>query len=641
MANGRQYGQEEIGFRKRWYEAHAERFESDVKRGAFEDWRPEFREEALKALPIRDRLSRHRDPERFRHEIQRWAMGADVGFKGFTGVMLFNSLVKHTGDLSLLVDLFLDGLAAPDNRAAAARKMDQLTQHIEAIKVGANPNQSSLAFALPYFWALDDPENWPVYWPSSRDFLKSSTGESFTGSPSEVYLHFRDMARELDEDIDRFARVTRWWNNSESHRTAFLDPVLVDRCRFAKDPDTVTPAALEINASALVAISKFLSQALREDVSGAVDLLPRLGKPGLNWRKGRPRADFWADWRVEKLSIGLRLWVNEQGAAIGIIPGKGKPGWIAEAHAAVVQAEVRGFRMLATRGSSFGDDVGLMGTAGSFIYGRWYEPEQLADLDLRSEVVDVATKAKPLLETLVRLRGEDPPPPPPPPPPTDPLAEAEARFRQDTGYPTEADRKHESARREFSRVLQPDNLVTADRPELRKVWAARYGHPGNQSTLNRSLSDADETEYERILKTIEFICWGPGDDAARIDRVLTDDDEYRVVGLGESVILKLLAICHPDRYLCVYPYAGPQGKLKMLRALDLPEPPGDAGPGQRQVMSNDLLKERLDPFFPNDPWGMQEFLYWYIDGSREWDSGDRARWAGSYREGRPGPVDRT
>jgi len=86
-----------------------------------------------------------------------------------------------------------------------------------------------------------------------------------------------------------------------------------------------------------------------------------------------------------------------------------------------------------------------------------------------------------------------------------------------------------------------------------------------------------------------------------------------VKGLGETVIFKLLAICYPDRYLCVYPYSGERGKLRMLRALDLPEPAAGTSRGYKHIDSNNRLWERLAPHFPDDPWGMMCFLYWYID----------------------------
>ena len=51
----------------------------------------------------------------------------------------------------------------------------------------------------------------------------------------------------------------------------------------------------------------------------------------------------------------------------------------------------------------------------------------------------------------------------------------------------------------------------------------------------------------------------------------------------------------------------------MLKALDLPEPPREATRGQKHVESNDQLRQRLDRFFPGDPWGIMCFLYWYLD----------------------------
>ncbi len=411
MANGRQYDKREIEFRKRWYEAHAERFEADLKSGAFSVPLPRFWEEARPALDIRDRLAEHQDVERFRNEITQWS-DSEVAFKGPNGGQLINSLVKHTDDRDELARLLVEGLTAPGDRAGAARKIDALAQHIERIKVGANPNPTNLAFMLAYFWAQEDPEKWPISWPSSRGFLESSTGTKITGSPSERYLRFLDLVEELGQDYARLAQVTRWWADGETHRTAFLDPVLVDRCDYARDPEAIPPEALRMNAAALVGIAKHLSKALANDVSEALDHPTKAATPGPNWRKGHPRADLWTDWRVVG-EIGIRLWINRKGLAIGINPGLvgGRRGWSRDAYEIASQMGVDGFRIMGTRDSKYGDDVGFMGRAGSFIYGRWYEPEQLGDLDLRSEVVEVATEARPLLETLVSLAQGKPPQP--------------------------------------------------------------------------------------------------------------------------------------------------------------------------------------------------------------------------------------
>ena len=58
-----------------------------------------------------------------------------------------------------------------------------------------------------------------------------------------------------------------------------------------------------------------------------------------------------------------------------------------------------------------------------------------------------------------------------------------------------------------------------------------------------------------------YLCWGEEPDAQRIDRML-DDDGLRISGLGESVIMKLLAITHPETYIPVFPYVGHIGGNK-------------------------------------------------------------------------------
>ena len=183
-------------------------------------------------------------------------------------------------------------------------------------------------------------------------------------------------------------------------------------------------------------------------------------------------------------------------------------------------------------------------------------------------------------------------------------------------------------------MLLSENVDTARLSRLRRIWTSReYGYPGMQSHINAVVNAADGTEYRRILKTFDYLCWGDDDDAERIDNVLKDL-VYRVKGLGEAVTLKLLAICHPDRYLCVYPYSRENGKLRMLKALDLPEPPAEATRGHKHVESNNRLRERIEPFFPGDPWGMTCFLYWYL----EWEG--RVTTGGTRGgEPRPDPID--
>ena len=425
MASARSDGDKEIEFRRRWYEAHARRARSDIDRGYHADTMPDFLDNGAEALEIRDRLASSSDLDRFKAEQDAWARQNDVGFKGPIGAMFINSLVnntENTEDRASLTRLLISSLTAPTDRESAAQKMDALVDHVNRIRVGASPAPLSAAFVLSFFWGLEQPREWPTFWPNDRNFIAASTGTTFSGSPTERYIEFFDRVTELDEDCERFAMVSSWWAKK---RPVFLDPVLVDRCAYGRDAQALPPASLRSNAETLVGIATYFRDVLAENVSKVVDHLSKPEGPPLEWKKGRPRSDLWADWRVQGLELALRLWINGRGAAIGIFPGLLRPGWTDEARDVVHQHTVQGFRMMATRNSPHGDDVGFVGRVGSFIYGRWYERDQLADLDLRAEVVDVASAARPLLDALIRRvpgHGSNGPPPPPGPDPIDAAA---------------------------------------------------------------------------------------------------------------------------------------------------------------------------------------------------------------------------
>ena len=441
-------------------------------------------------------------------------------------------------------------------------------------------------------------------------FLEFITGHRLPASPTERGERFAELVAELDVDANRFESVASWWHEK---KPTFLDPVLVDRCAYGYyNPDKVPREIRKTNADALVAIADYLGPALLNVLSDAAGHELKTWKLPLYWvpTTRAPRPDLWVDWRVrgEGLwEIGLRLWISHKGAALGVLPGWIGKGWKPKAEKVIVSTPVDGFRRI-ERGD---DDMGFYGRQGMFFYGCSYGRNELADLNLKAEARRVATAARPVLDALIsRAHGDDPPGTPPA---HDPLAEVVEEFLRDTDYPTAHDEEQRTHQPRFREMLLTENSGTARLSRLRRIWTSReYGYPGMQSHLNGTVNAADGDEYQRILDTFDYLCWGDGDDAERIDNVLKSP-VYKVKGLGEAVSLKLLAICHPDRYLCVYPYSGEQGKLRMLKALDLPEPPREATRGQKHVESNDQLRQRLDRFFPGDPWGIMCFLYWYLD----------------------------
>ena len=400
MANGADAHPKEIEFRRRWYEAHRRQAEAEPDYEEFSAWLPEFRARAAEVFPLRDRLAADGDLDRFRSELRTWAQTSGViGFKGLSGSGFVNTLVKRTDDRAELARLLADGLTAPQDRSAAAAKVGALVEHIERVKAGGHPAPGHVPFLLSFFWGMDKSARWPILWPGTRKFLELMTGQQLPRPPVECYLRFVDWIGELDEDSDRFLVTADWW---EMRSPLILDSVLVDRSAFGGSFDS---AGRLSNAHALLAVAKHFGDALEQEIS---DVLGRQISKKIaprDWVPGHPRGDIWVDWRI-KGSLGLRLWINWRGVAIAVCPDHVRKGWFKKAAAVCRNIDVDGFRMMATRGSSHGDDVGFFGRSGGFVYGRWYEPNQLDGLDLRAEVKEVAESARPVFKALIKAASQ-------------------------------------------------------------------------------------------------------------------------------------------------------------------------------------------------------------------------------------------
>ena len=162
--------------------------------------------------------------------------------------------------------------------------------------------------------------------------------------------------------------------------------------------------------------------------------------------------------------------------------------------------------------------------------------------------------------------------------------------------------------------LRSESLPTLDYETFRRLYNSNvYGGTGPQSILNVTLRDATEAEWERFLMTVDYLLWDQADSIeTRINRVL-DDEDLGFRGFKDSVVMKLLAVCHPDRVLPAFPFTGDHGKARMLKDLGLSVPPLSTPAGQRQIESNDALRQLTEPLFPGDAWAQAQFLYWLLD----------------------------
>lgn len=599
----------ERDFRRRWHRAHIARFEAAAtNKGSWRERR--IAPHAEEARPFLEALRRSRDLGAFQTATDHWVRSFDSGYSGTAGQMIINQINKMSADPDVAVTVLLDALSTPVNLDDAVRKIRLLAGYLQEIRVGAHPSPKRAPFVASYYWGLDDAKAWPVAWPKSSDYMEYCTGISDYDDQGDRYAELYELALQIDGDPLRFEQVAAWWADE---RPVVVDEVLCDRAALregAKDRGD-DPELYRANAYALVMVSQHIGASLEEDVAEAAGRTLKAHKPALMWDGTWPRGDLWVDWRVPgTYGLAVRLWLNGSGLAIGLRPFPDADAGATERAISLVESHgLPGYELLSGGRSLVGKKVGFVGGGtGEVIYARWFDRGVIGALDLATEVIRAARDVAPLI---AELNGDAPVTDE-----QDELAESVTAFKEETGYPTPGHEQDKADRRDFAKLLDPEELAIVDRTDLRRIWnSGRYGGTGPMSVLNTSVRDADEAEYQRIIATFEYLCWGDDPPAVRIDRVLEDDD-LRIRGFGESVIMKMLAISHPERFITVYPYTGPKGKLRMLKLLGL-SAPSVSSRGEFQVASNDALRARLDRYFPGDPLGVGSFLYWFAERDEE------------------------
>ena len=425
--------EELAGFRRRWYRAHVERFDAAGEGDAAaasslpaeklstvgvegRERQARFRSSAPEALAHLDELARSGDLGAFIGAMAVWARGPNASpFNGFAGQMFLNQIGKTADDPEATARLLVESLRPPRDHAEAHRKINDLAAEMRRIGSGSYPAPGNSAFLASYFWALQDRASWPVAWQTAQRFVEYCTGRNLppTSDPASRYQRYLQAVRKFDDDVERFERVAAWWYDMEP---AFLDSVLLDRCRFGLDRD-IDPAALRANAVALVAVSNLLGVSLCHSVAEASGLELQVERPQRDWKTGRGRSDLWIDWRLPiepNGGVAIRLWVNHRGAAIGLRIGRSSP-W-ADLRSSLEPLLPPGFEQfkvmrLSDFDSDFrstdGEERGFVGPNGELFYGRRYEPEALGGLDLRAEVVSATEALRPVLDAVMQAANSE------------------------------------------------------------------------------------------------------------------------------------------------------------------------------------------------------------------------------------------
>jgi MoxR-like ATPase/predicted RNA-binding protein with PUA-like domain len=193
----------------------------------------------------------------------------------------------------------------------------------------------------------------------------------------------------------------------------------------------------------------------------------------------------------------------------------------------------------------------------------------------------------------------------------DELAELVEQFRREADYTQGGRPERDGERAELAAALTPDALDDPDIRLLRRLAGPAYGSPGPQPGFNLLLQN--DEDVARVADTLRFLLFGSGKIEQRLDSCIRG--ERKLPKVGEAMLVKALAVSDPQRWIPCYVTTGKVGKVQILQLLG-EEPPAGLSPGEAAAASNDRIRARLDPYFPDDPWGMQEFTWWLLHGDR-------------------------
>lgn len=232
-----------------------------------------------------------------------------------------------------------------------------------------------------------------------------------------------------------------------------------------------------------------------------------------------------------------------------------------------------------------------------------------------------------------------------------PLERRVEEWRTQTGYPDERDKdlENRARREELAAALSRENLdeVVENPSHFEKLAFAKlahkvYGDAGNQSYINSYLKNGGLEERARLAKAIRHLIYGEGDEVQRLTEVL-ENPEWKVPGFSEVLATKVLAVVFPEWWIPMFRMDGDMGKLRVAKSpeLGITIPPEFAqrSYGEQIRWTNDVLRDRVEPLIPDDPWGQMVFLYWLRDRNDRL-AADRPVWwvnqGAHYREERDG-----
>ena len=180
-----------------------------------EDWAAEWAqvdEEREAALPeyvglVEGFLSASKNVDEFRAEMDSLSKRRNLwGFRG-SNQMFLNQLV-HAAEREPLEEALRAVISAPEDQTEALERVASFLTFLDAVRARAReigvvePQLGRVPAFVSFFWELGTRDEWPAFYPSSRDILEKHSLLEASLPPSEMYDRYRSAFIALRDQLE-------------------------------------------------------------------------------------------------------------------------------------------------------------------------------------------------------------------------------------------------------------------------------------------------------------------------------------------------------------------------------------------------------------------------------------------------------
>lgn len=187
------------------------------------------------------------------------------GYSGTAGAMFFNLVRKAEEDTKKLEENLKRNILVPQNINEAKEKIQNFSNYIRGLgehmdDKSRTPAPKSSIFFLSYYWHIQKPNIFPIFYPNSRNALENllDFNENQINDYSDMYLEFDNIIKEIQEicekkekcsiTLNEVSNILSWylniyleldvkveWEIEQGDIENFIPPIVVDLEKIANN----------------------------------------------------------------------------------------------------------------------------------------------------------------------------------------------------------------------------------------------------------------------------------------------------------------------------------------------------------------------------------------------------------------------